>query len=315
MFEQLRALIEAHDVIILHRHKNPDGDALGSQIGLKHLLLENYPGKRVYMVGDEAGRYGFIKDSVMDTVEDALFPQALSIILDCSAPGLISDGRYAMAHATGRIDHHLFCGRIAQTEAIDSSFESCCGLIAQMALECSYRLTPLAAEALFTGMVTDSGRFRYDCTTSRTFRLAAFLTEQPFDTNALYTNLYALDIEQVRLRAQFALKIQFTPRRVAYIYTTREEVAALGVDTFTISRGQVNVMADIRDVHIWVNFTETDQGVLCELRSDRLNINPVAVAFGGGGHQKASGAIVANRKAAQRMLQALDALTEEENEH
>ncbi len=311
MFEALRALIEAHDVIILHRHKNPDGDALGSQIGLKHLLLENYPEKQVYMVGDEAGRYAFMKDSVMDTVPDSLYPDALAIILDCSAPALISDDRYTLAHATGRIDHHLFCGTIAQAEALDSSYESCCGLIAEMALECGYRLTPLAAEALFTGMVTDSGRFRYDCTTSRTFRLAAFLTQQPIDTNALYANLYAVDLEQVQLRAKFALKIQFTPHRVAYIYTTRQEAAALGVDTFTISRGQVNVMADIKGVHIWVNFTEADQGVLCELRSDQANINPVAVAFGGGGHQKASGATVADRETALRMLDALDALAEE----
>ena len=196
-------------------------------------------------------------------------------------------------------------------EALDSSYESCCGLIAEMAMECGYRLTPLAAEALFTGMVTDSGRFRYDCTTRRTFRLAAFLTQQPIDTNALYANLYAVDLEQVQLRAKFALKIQFTPHRVAYIYTTRQEAAALGVDTFTISRGQVNVMADIKGVHIWVNFTEADQGVLCELRSDQANINPVAVAFGGGGHQKASGATVADRETALRMLDALDALAEE----
>ena len=56
MFEEIRRLIESHETIVLHRHRNPDGDALGSQIGLKHLILENYPGKRVYMLGDEAGR-------------------------------------------------------------------------------------------------------------------------------------------------------------------------------------------------------------------------------------------------------------------
>ena len=208
MFEALRALIEAHDVIILHRHKNPDGDALGSQIGLKHLLLENYPEKQVYMVGDEAGRYAFMKDSVMDTVPDGLYPDALAIILDCSAPALISDDRYTLAHATGRIDHHLFCGTIAQVEALDSSYESCCGLIAEMALECSYRLTPLAAESLFTGMVTDSGRFRYDATNARTFRLASCLMEQPIDTNALYCNLYASDYAQLVVRAKFLLHVQ-----------------------------------------------------------------------------------------------------------
>ena len=85
MFEQILLAIRAHDRIILHRHKNPDGDALGSQIGLKHLILENFPGKEVLMVGDSAGRYGFMEDSVMDEVPGEAFADALCIILDCSA--------------------------------------------------------------------------------------------------------------------------------------------------------------------------------------------------------------------------------------
>ena len=311
MFEAIRALIEAHDVILLHRHQNPDGDALGSQIGLKHLILDQYPSKTVYAVGDPAGRYAFMEDSVMDEVPDEVYAGALAIVLDTSARALISDGRYASAGATARIDHHLFCETITETEVVDSSFESCCGLIAAMAQESGWKLSPLSARSLFTGMVTDSGRFRYDAVNARTFRLAAFLREQPFDTNELYNNLYAMDYEQVRLRAQFALKIRFTPHHVAYIYTSQEEKAQYHTDDFTLSRGMVNVMADIAGVHIWVNFTESDKGVLCELRSDRVNINPVAVAFGGGGHQKASGATVPDRKTALKMLERLDKLAEE----
>ena len=68
--------------------------------------------------------------------------------------------------------------------------------------------------------------------------------------------------------------------------------------------------ADIKGVDIWVNFTETDRGVLCELRSSKYNINPIAVKYGGGGHQKASGASVANYEVAMEMLRDLDALEE-----
>ena len=93
MFEQILLAIRAHDRIILHRHKNPDGDAMGSQIGLKHLILENFPGKEVLMVGDFAGRYGFMEDSVMDEVPGEAFRDALCVILDCSATHLISDER------------------------------------------------------------------------------------------------------------------------------------------------------------------------------------------------------------------------------
>ena len=72
----------------------------------------------------------------------------------------------------------------------------------------------------------------------------------------------------------------------------------------------VSTMADIKGVDIWVNFTETDRGVLCELRSSRFNINPIAVKYGGGGHAKASGATVKDRAEAMAMLADLDAMME-----
>jgi len=103
MFQELFNKIKAFDTIIIHRHKNPDGDALGSQIGLKHLLLENFPGKEVLTVGDAAGRYGFMEDSQMDEVPDEAFHGALSVILDCSAAHLISDSRYTLAAETVRM--------------------------------------------------------------------------------------------------------------------------------------------------------------------------------------------------------------------
>lgn len=311
MFENVIKEIWAYDRIIIHRHSKPDGDALGSQIGLKHILKENFPEKQVLAVGDSAGRYGFMDDSVMDTVADGDYAGALAVILDTSAKSLISNDRYTLAEKTVRIDHHIFCETIADVEVTDTSYESCCGLIAAFAMECGLRLTPIAAKSLFTGMVTDSGRFRYDATSARTFRLAAFLMEQPFDINDIYRNLYADDFSMIRLRAQFVLKVKFTEHSVAYIYTDREQMQALDADTFTISRGMVNTMSDIRGVDIWVNFTETEAGVLCELRSGRYNINPVAVKYGGGGHAKASGATVKTREEAMRMLADLDAMAGE----
>ena len=311
MYKNFLETIRAYDTIILHRHNNPDGDALGSQIGMKHILKANFPEKHVYMVGDGAGRYSFMEDCVMDVIPDSCYNGALAIILDTSAPHLISDDRYKLAEKTLRMDHHLFCGVIADVEVVDSTFESCCGLVTDFAVQSGLSLTPLAAKSLYTGMVTDSGRFRYDATTAKTFYLASKLMEQPFDISAIYSNLYADDFSRIRRRAEFVLKIQFTEKNVAYIYTTRDEVAQLGMDTFSISRGMVSTMSDIRGVDIWVNFTETDAGVLCELRSGKYNINPIAVKYGGGGHAKASGACVTDRQTAMSMLRDLDAIMEE----
>lgn len=310
MYHLILEEIKKYDRIILHRHSKPDGDALGSQIGFKHILTENFPKKEIYAVGDPAGHLSFMEDSVMDEIADALYENALAIILDCGSSKLISDDRYRLAASTLRFDHHIFCEKIANLEVVETSFESCCGLITDFAMQCDLKVPAPAAKALYTGMVTDSGRFRYDSTGSRTFALASFLLQQPIDTNDIFTNLYAESFESKKLRAQFVLKTQFTPCNVAYIYTTLEELKALNIDTFTVSRGMVNTMADIKGVDIWVNFTETENGVLCELRSSRFNINPIAVKYGGGGHQKASGATVTDKNAAMAMLGDLDTLVQ-----
>lgn len=311
MFDPILQAIARFDTIIIHRHSRPDGDALGSQVGLKHLILENFPGKKVYCVGDEAGFYSFMAETVMDELPDSAWNGALAVILDCGGAHLISDERWKLAERTVRMDHHLYTGCFTDAEAIDSSYESCCGLITQMAKNVGWKLNRLAAQSLYTGMVTDSGRFRYDSTSARTFALASWLMEAGIDTESVYKDLYADDFENKRRKAQFMLKIQFTPNRVAYAYTTEAELAEMGVSTFSVSRGMVNTMADIRGTDIWVNFTEADGGVLCELRSSGPNINPIAVKYGGGGHAKASGAKVPDRDTAMAMLADLDELTGE----
>jgi phosphoesterase RecJ-like protein len=251
-----------------------------------------------------------MQDTPFDDVADEAYSSALAMILDTGARALISDDRYTTAAATARIDHHIFCEKIADAEVIDTAYESCCGLVTALAVEALWEISPMAAKALYTGMVTDSGRFRYDSTTPDTLRRAAVLLAAGIDTADIYRNLYADDFDHIRLRAQFTLKVNFTPKNVAYIYTTRDEVAQYGVDTFTISRGMVGVMSEIRGVDVWVNFTETDAGVLCELRSSRYNINPIAVKYGGGGHQKASGATVPDRETAMQMLADLQEIVE-----
>ena len=310
MFEKVLSLIKKYDTIIIHRHKNPDGDAFGSQVGLYHIIKDTYPEKKVYMVGDLTPRYAFMLTQPMDEIGDEVYEGALAIVLDTSAKTLISDERYTLAAATARMDHHLFVEKICDEEVVATSYESCAGLVAAMAEKCELVVSPVAAKALYTGMITDSGRFRYDSTNSETFRVASFLMERKFSTADIYKNLYADELFFIQLRAKFTLKIQLASPKVAYIYTDKAEAASLGADNFTISRGMVNVMGEIRGVESWVNFTETDDGVLCEIRSNTHNINPIAVKYGGGGHQKASGATLKDRDEAMSLLNDLLAQTE-----
>mgnify|MGYP006381548993 FL=1 len=303
--------IKQYDVIVIHRHTSPDGDAMGSQIGLKRIIEHNFPDKQVYAVGDDARRFSFMDGSKMDEISDDVYDGALAIVLDTSAKSLISDDRYKLADLRIRIDHHIFVEDIAEIDIDDTSFESCCGLVTYLAREWGLDVPVDAAKALFTGLVTDSGRFRYDSTTPRTFDLASFLLSKGFSATSIYNELYQDEFKNVKLRAEFVTAIRFTPANVAYIYTDLARVAETGMDAQAVSRGMVNCMGEIKGVNTWVNFTECEQGVLCEIRSKNRNINQIAVAHGGGGHLKASGATLKDRQEAQIVLDELDKLTQE----
>ncbi|MBR2281256.1 MAG: bifunctional oligoribonuclease/PAP phosphatase NrnA [Spirochaetales bacterium] len=311
MFEKALELIKQHDTIIIHRHKNPDGDALGSQVGLYHMIRDTFPSKTVHMVGEGSRRYDFIADTPMSELPDSAWAGALAIILDTSAKSLISDDRYQLAAMTLRIDHHIQGEKVADFEIDDTGYESCAGLVTEMAIETGMVMSDKAATALFAGTVTDSGRFRFDCTTSGTFRRVSFLLQRNVNMDSVYKKLYTTDIASLKLKAHFIQKARFTEHNVGWLYTDKAELKELGISAFTASRGYVNTLSDLEGVNIWVAFAEADEGILCELRSAEPNINPIAVKYGGGGHAKASGATVKDRETAMAMLKDLDELASE----
>lgn len=298
--------IENHDTVILHRHSFPDGDAIGSQTGMRFLIEENYPDKKVLLTGDPTGRYAFVFGCEPQALSDEQFGGALCILLDTPEVEMVADARFTLADKSVRFDHHIYGKKFCNIEIINEQAESCCGVVVDFAREAGWKFTKNAADALFTGMVTDSGRFRYDCANGDTLRRAAHLLDCGADAQTIYGNLYKEDLSRIKKRAEFLLKAKFTEHNVGYLFNTAEEVAASGLDTFSVSRGMVNVMADIKGVNIWVNFTESDSGVLCELRSSGYNINPIAVKYGGGGHAKAGGATLKDFNEAKRMLAELD---------
>ena len=307
MFKQALKLIKKYDRIIIHRHSHPDGDALGSQTGLAALIKDNFPKKQVFVVGDAATRLPWM-DGKMDEIPDEYYSGALAIILDCGSSRLICDDRYKLAAKTLRFDHHLYAEKIADLDIVDSTYESACGMVAMFAKVNKLKLSVQSATAIYTGMVTDSGRFVFDSTTARTFELAAFLLSQPIDLNTLYYNLYAEDFSEIIEKADNMHKIKFTENNVAYIYTAREDLPENADAAPVVSTGLVGLMRDIKGVHVWVNFTESDDGIHTEIRSNKYNINPVAVKYGGGGHKKASGCTVPDKKTAMLLLDDLNAL-------
>lgn len=291
MYKQFFKKIKEYGTIIIHRHGRPDGDAIGSQIGLKEAILATFPYKKVYAVGDVNPKVSFVGD--VDEIEDSVYNNALVIVLDSSDTNMINDERYKLGRYIIKVDHHISNVNYGDMNIVDTSEISCASLLAKIIFSCNMKLTSHGARALFTGIVTDSGRFRYSGVSSETFNIASKLMKYDFDFNEIYNNLYIEDLEVVKLRAEMVSKFKISTKGIAYLVNTQEDVIKYNTDIFTISRGMVNVMAGIKGIDIWANFTEEQNGkVIVELRSSKYNVNQIAVKYGGGGHKFASGATV-----------------------
>lgn len=305
MYNTIYQEIKNNNTIIIHRHTKPDGDALGSQMGLKEAILATFPDKRVFVVGDRSERYFWMGN--MDEISDDIYNDALVIVVDCGTDKLISDDRYLKGKKIIKIDHHIPQGEYGDIAFVDTSFESCAGIISDFIFNTGMKLTTKGASLLFTGIVTDSGRFRYSSTTPKTYSIAGKLLEYNIDTEYIYNKLYTEKLETVKLRAYLTTKFQITSDGVAYLINTKEDVIKYNTTVFDISRGMVNIMAGIEEVKIWVNFTENVDGkVFVEIRSAGLNINVVATMFGGGGHLQASGCTIDSLGDAEKVINELN---------
>lgn len=300
-----------YDKIVIFRHTRPDGDAYGSQLGLKKSILNTFPNKEVYCVGDETERFKWI--GTMDDVLDEFIEQSLAIVVDTGTEKLISDERYKMSKYIIKIDHHIPQGEYGNLSCVDTSFESCSGLIADMILNTPLTVNSEIANLLFTGIVTDSGRFRYSSTSSKTFEIVSQLYKHNIDSEYIYNKIYTDKLENVKLRAKLVSKFKITDKGVAYLINTKEEIEEYNISVFDISRGMVNIMAGIEEVQIWVNFSEDiNNDIYVEIRSNGININQVAMKYGGGGHLQASGCTLKKYSEIDDVINDLNKLIEGE---
>lgn len=304
MYKKIKELIESYDTIVIHRHFNPDGDAYGSQMGLKRIIQMNYPEKKVYAVGD-VNNYSFIGE--VDVITNDVFNGALSIIVDVAVERLIADQRYSLSDHVLVIDHHLNPSDIADTEINDNSAIACAQIIADFAIQMDLRMDVTAATSLLIGILTDSGRFLYPNTSSKTLRIAAQLMDYGIDVNQIYDRLYTESMKSKKLKGYFINNFRITDNKVAYMKNDLSVKEKFGVTTFTVSRAMVNQMAGIEGVEVWANFTENeDKEILCELRSKKKSIVHIARKYGGGGHALACGCTLQSFEDVESVLADLD---------
>ena len=308
MADKLLKIIERYDSIVVFGHINPDGDCYGSQVGIKELILANYPTKRVYLTGRGQPQF-FETLSKMDDVSDELIKKSLAIIVDCSNAERCEDQRCKDAAFQIKFDHHIegnnpFKGpKILKTNKI-----AACEIIAEWAFKNKLIITEKAATALFLGIVTDSGRFMYDLANSRTFKNAAKLLDSGVDMPKLFDTLYQSSEDDLKLKKLIVSNYKTTENGVIYAIITQEGLKQTNIE-HNKAAGSVNQLGNIPEYPIWATFTEYIDGKYrVELRSKTLPIQPLAVKYGGGGHANACGVTALDADELKSLINDLDAL-------
>lgn len=320
--EEILNKIKAYQRILLFRHFRPDGDAIGSTKGLQEILRLTYPEKEVYLINDDSSDYlaflGPEDKPVKSELPDEFFADALGIVLDTATTNRISSKKYSLCKELIKIDHHIEQEAYGNCSWVEEERSSACELIVKFydTFRNELKINKQAATYLYTGMVTDSGRFRFRSVTGDTLRLAGILLEQGIETDVLFANLYLEKPEHLKFKAYIYDHINITENKVAYLYIDRDMRETFNL-SFEDASAAISYLDSIRECLYWIIFIETDDAdnaVRVRLRSRFAPINTLAEQYRGGGHDCACGATVYSREEAMELIGKADAMLKEYKE-
>lgn len=284
--DAIRQLITEHDSIIIIAHVRPDGDCIGATQGLAQTIRHQYPTKSVYVRYEALEYLAFLGSP--DNIDDSVFPNSLVISLDTATRDRIYDQRFSLGKALLRIDHHPHVDFFGDVDYVDTSSPSTCNIITRLLTEFGWEIPTSAAIALYTGITTDTGRFRYRGVNEQTLRQAADLLKTGIQPVDIYDQLYARDLLQVHFLGTFLSQAQ-TAKGVIYVVLHQQEIKDSGL-TEDQAANYISQLSDINGYPIWFLAYQTVEGIWrIRLRSSGVVINEVATRYQGGGHPQASG--------------------------
>ncbi len=302
--------IKEYNKIIIFRHFRPDGDAVGSTKGLAAILKLTYPEKEIYLQNADFSDYLAFLGGEDAPLPDEAYADALGIVLDTATSKRISNQKFSLCKELVKIDHHIPVESYADYEWVEENRSSTCEMVAAFydAFQNELKIDREAATYIYTGMVTDSGRFRFREVSGETMRLAGNMLEQKINVDLIYANLYMKDFEAFKFESYVYKHMKITPNGVAWIYITDEIKSKFGLSNEAAS-ASVSYMDSIKNSLIWLAFIDNGDGsVRVRLRSRFVTVSELAERYEGGGHACASGATVYSKEQMRALLKEADAL-------
>ncbi len=306
-FKEIKALLVAPKHIVIVPHKNPDGDAMGSTLGLCHYLIKNkhhatvvvpndYPDFLKWLPGNEDV---IIFESDRSHVESLIEKSDIIFTLDFNAFHRAGDMETPLANSSAikiMIDHHQQPDNYAQYMYSDVAMSSTCEMIYHFISKLGdvNAIDEAIATCLYAGILTDTGSFRFPSSTSKTHLVAADLIEKGADHSEIYNSIYDTNsYERLQLLGVALNNLKILPEfKTAYITLSQEELNA-GNFRKGDTEGFVNYGLSIKDVIFAAIFIEhKHEGIIkISLRSEGdFSVNEFSREnFEGGGHTNAAG--------------------------
>ncbi|HHT82344.1 MAG TPA: bifunctional oligoribonuclease/PAP phosphatase NrnA [Acholeplasmataceae bacterium] len=298
--------IKEYNTIIIHGHIRPDGDCYGAQFGLKDIIKTSFPNKKVYVVGETSEYVSFV--GTPDVISDDLYNGALAIVVDTATKERISDKRYTLAKEVIKIDHHIPIDQYGDIIWVDTNFPSCAQMIAYFynKYQGELKLTKKGAVAMYTGIVTDTGRFRYRGVNELTHQLAGMLITLGAEPDEIDFELSKETLQGAKLKGHVLSNFEMSNNGFIYFKMTRDII-----DEYQISdedaAAMVNMLGGIENHPVWALIIEYPGEIRIRLRSNGPVISDIANEFQGGGHAKAAGGKLQNWDELSRLIKLVDA--------
>lgn len=306
VYKSIYKKIKKYNTIVIARHVGPDPDALGSSLGLKELILNTFPHKKVYVVGTPAVKFKYIGQ--MDKITDEICHDALLIVTDTPDIKRIDGVDISKFSYIIKIDHHPFVEEYANIEYIDDTASSASQLIIELSFKTRLKMNALAAEKLYVGLVADTERFLYSNTQDKTFDLVSKLIKKThIKITKIYEELYIKPFKEVKFAGYIANNFCLTDNGLAYIKIPDEALKEYDIDSST-ARNMVSNFNYVNEIIVWVILTndKSTDTIRASIRSRGPIINEIASHFNGGGHALASGARLSNDEELELLVKELD---------
>ena len=291
--------IRAHETFCIVGHVRPDGDCIGSQLGLA-LALKN-AGKKVVCWNEHPvpAKLTFLDPKKMFALPRPGRKFDCVIATDCASferLGKVKDCIAARKFFIN-IDHHASNTRYADLNWVSSREPSTGELIYRLLRAARWPITKPIADCLFTAVSTDTGSFQYPSTTPATFHVASHLVESGADLGKISQEVYeSYPLARVQLLRHVYNKFRLIhDARTAWFWLKKRDYARTGAQPDD-SEGLIDHVRAIQGVVVACLFEEMDSGhtrISLRSKSDAVNVNEIAAQFGGGGHRAAAGARIA----------------------